>query len=99
MRVKYIGYFDFQDSTIPRNYVVSASNKIEYIVEALNQAGIDVELITASASIETNFKWHNAEIKERSPHFKERFFATLGGSQKIIRLQRTAWHKNSKSSN
>lgn len=92
MRVKYIGYFDFQDSTIPRNYVVSASNKIEYIVEALNQAGIDVELISASASIETNFKWHNAEIKERSPHFKVRFFATFGGSQKIIRLLRTAWH-------
>lgn len=92
MRVKYIGYFDFQDSTIPRNYVVSASNKIEYIVEALNQAGIDVELISASASIEPKFKWHKAEIKDRSPHFKVRLFATFGGSLKIIRLLRTAWH-------
>lgn len=91
-QVKYIGYFDFQDSAIPRNYVVSASNKIEYIVGALNQAGIDVELISVSASTEPNFKWHKAEIKERTPHFKVRFFATFGGSKKIIRSLRTVWH-------
>lgn len=92
MHVKYIGYFDFQDSTIPRNYVVSASNKIEYIAEALNQAGIDVELISVSASTESHFKWHKSEIKERTPHFEVRFFATFGGSHKIIRSLRTVWH-------
>ena len=57
-RIKYIGYFDFQDSDVPRNYVVSATNKMEYIVSALNEIGYDVELVSASGSVEPEFRFH-----------------------------------------
>lgn len=91
--IKYVGYFDFQDSEIPRFYSLAASNKMEYIAEAINNAGRDVELVSVSASAELRFKWQKAEVKARSPHFRVRFFSTFGGSGTILHILRTLWHK------
>lgn len=91
-RIKYIGYFDFQDSDVPRNYVVSATNKMEYIVSALNEIGYDVELVSASGSVEPEFRFHGAETKIRNPRFKVHFFASFGGRNKLLRIVRNIWH-------
>ena len=91
-RITYVGYFDFQDSKIPRNYVVSATNKMEYIVAALNEIGYDVELVSVSGSSEPEIRFHRAETKIRTPHFKARFFATFGGRNKVLRIIRNLWH-------
>lgn len=91
-RIKYIGYFDFQDSDVPRNYVVSATNKMEYIVSALNEIGYDVELVSASGSVEPEFRLHGAETKIRNPRFKVHFFASFGGRNKLLRIVRNIWH-------
>lgn len=91
-RIKYIGYFDFQDSDVSRNYVVSATNKMEYIVSALNEIGYDVELVSASGSAEPEFRFHGAETKIRNPRFKVHFFASFGGRNKLLRIVRNLWH-------
>lgn len=91
-RIKYVGYFDFQDSDVPRNYVVSATNKMEYIVSALNEIGYDVELISASGSVEPEFRFHSAETKIRNPRFKVHFFASFGSRNKLLRIVRNLWH-------
>lgn len=90
--IKYIGYFDFQDSNIPRNYVVAATNKMEYIAEAFNKTGYDIEMISVSASTESRFRFHRAETKRCNPRFSVKFFATFGGSGRLLRIVRTIWH-------
>ena len=54
--VKYIAYFDKQDSDVERNYVTSASNKIEYIAKAIASNNVDVEIISVSEVTENKFK-------------------------------------------
>ena len=49
--MKYLAYYDTPDNIAEnRNYVLAASNKVTYICSAINQAGIPVEIISASAS-------------------------------------------------
>lgn len=54
-RIKYICYYDKQDAKIKRNYVLAATNKLDYIFKALNAKGIGVDIVSCSGCIET--KW------------------------------------------
>lgn len=90
--IKYIGYFDVQNSDVSRKYVVSASNKMEYIAQAINHAGYDVEIVSTSASTESKFRWFSAEVKQQNSQLKVRYFATFGGSARILRALRIIWH-------
>lgn len=50
-KVRYIGYYDTADNRHQnRNFVLAASNKMTYVCSALNQAGWDVEIISASGT-------------------------------------------------
>ena len=56
--IKYISFYDFADSGIARNYSVAAANKMDYIIESLVRIGYDVEVVSASACIESGtFRW------------------------------------------
>lgn len=61
--VKYIAYFDKQDSDVERNYVTSASNKIEYIAKTIASNNVDVEIISVSEVTEHKFKVYPFEKK------------------------------------
>ena len=50
--VKYIAYFDKQDSDVERNYVTSASNKIEYIAKTIASNNVDFDIFSNASSIE-----------------------------------------------
>lgn len=45
-RIKYICYYDRTDSPIKRRYILSANNKIDYIIKAFNRLNISVDLIS-----------------------------------------------------
>ncbi len=54
-RIKYICYYDKQNAKIKRNYVLAATNKLDYIFSALNAIGIGVDIISCSGCVE--LKW------------------------------------------
>jgi len=54
-RIKYLCYYDKQDVKIRRNYVLAATNKLDYIFRALNEKGIGVDIVSCSGCAET--KW------------------------------------------
>ena len=50
-KLHYIGYYDMpENKTENRNYVLAATNKMTYICSALNRAGWDVEIVSASGT-------------------------------------------------
>lgn len=78
--IYYIGYFDFQDSGVQRKYVVSATNKMEYIAKAINSIGYDIEIVSLSLSNKSGFKYHKGETKSKNginAHFFPTFDAPI----------------------
>ena len=90
--IKYISFFDFQDSPVRRGYVTSATNKMESICEALNQAGYDVEIISASNVTEPKFKIYKGCTVLRNSHLKLKLFLSWGGNGKLLHQIRMIWH-------
>ena len=65
--IKYISFYDFADSGIARNYSVAAANKMDYIIESLVRIGYDVEVVSASACIESGtFRWYKSRVETAS---------------------------------
>ena len=64
--IKYISFFDTQDSVIKRNYVTSAANKLEYIAKAIASTGRQVEIVSMSQVQEKNFKIYPPEERQIS---------------------------------
>lgn len=90
--IKYISFYDFADSGIARNYSVAAANKMDYIIESLVRIGYDVEVVSASACIESGtFRWYKSRVEERQPHVKTRFFSSFRCRSKILVLLRLIW--------
>jgi hypothetical protein len=50
--IKYIGFYDFPDSKIKRVSNLAATNKMDYICEAIHESGINVHLISPSWTTE-----------------------------------------------
>lgn len=73
--IYYLGYFDFQDSKIQRKYVVSATNKMEYIAKAITSQGFQLEFISLSLSNKKGFAFHRGQVRE-SKGLKAHFFPT-----------------------
>ena len=48
--IKYLAYYAKQNVCQERKYVLAATNKIDYICEALNNIGYNVDIISASAT-------------------------------------------------
>ena len=90
--IKYISFYDFADSGIARNCSVAAANKMDYIIESLVRIGYDVEVVSASACIESGtFRWYKSRVEERQPHVKTRFFSSFRCRSKILVLLRLIW--------
>lgn len=54
--MKYIAYYDTQENKSEnRGYVLSATNKIEYICSVLNRIGEEVDVISASGTLGNEF--------------------------------------------
>lgn len=90
--IKYISYFDFQDSKIQRGYVTAATNKMESICKSLINAGYKVSIISVANVIEPKFRFYKGGTIHRNPDLSLRLFASWGGKLRIIRQVRMIWH-------
>lgn len=86
--IKYLGYFDFQDSKVPRNYPLACTNKMESIAEALIEAGYKVEIVSSAVGVNDKFFVASGETIKKSDSLSARFFPTIGGTNKIFRAVR-----------
>lgn len=83
--IKYIGFFDFQDSKVPRNFPLACTNKMESIAEALNEAGYSVEIVSTAVGVNDKFYFAKGDVIEKSDQLKARFFPTFGAPNIFIR--------------
>src|SRR5690606_14341456 len=62
--VKYIGFYDVPDSQVKRVSNLAATNKMDYICDAIIEAGFNVHLISPSwTSANGSFKWLAKETR------------------------------------
>lgn len=90
--IKYIAFFDKQDSVVERNYVTSASNKIEYIANSIVSNGKKVEIISVAAVTEGKFRLYPSEKKLISNGITLRLPFSWGGSNVILKKLKVLWH-------
>lgn len=90
--LKYISYFDFQDSSVQRGYVPAATNKIESICQILNECGYEVEIVSMSAVTESKFKLYSGQTVERRKGLKLKTFFSWGGKNKCLKRLKVVWH-------
>lgn len=90
--IKYISFFDTQDSEIRRNYVTSASNKLEYIAKTIADTGHSVEIISMSEVIEDQFQVYKGETKTLSNKISIKLPFSWGGNKGLLRKLKILWH-------
>ena len=90
--VKYIAYFDRQDSDVERNYVTSASNKIEYIAKTIASNNVDIKIISVSEVTEHKFKVYPFEKIQIADHVSLSLPLSWGGSNWILKKFKKVWH-------
>ena len=86
--IRYLGYFDFQDSNVQRNYPLACTNKMESIAESIIEAGYNVEIISTAVGVNDRFFIASGETIRKSDKLSARFFPTLGGKNRILRAIR-----------
>lgn len=89
--IKYISYFDLQDSDVKRNYVTSASNKIEYIARTISKMGRCVNIISVSEVVEDRFKIYLPEEKRITDNITVKFPLSWGGNGVCSRKIKIVW--------
>ena len=90
--IKYVCFYDFQDSNVSRCYTTSAVNKIDYILQSIEKTGFQIDLISTSFVNERSFKLYKSERKKISDHIRLLLPPSFGGSGKIISKLRVLWH-------
>ncbi|NLU30091.1 MAG: glycosyltransferase family 4 protein [Bacteroidales bacterium] len=67
--IKYIGFYDLHDTVYKRVSNLAATNKMDYICEAIIEAGYDVCLVSPSWAVtDGKFKWLRKNTKTPKPH-------------------------------
>lgn len=89
--IKYIAYFDTQDSDVKRNFVTSASNKLEYIAKSIASLGKKVEIISMSQVQEQEFRLYKAEKKQIAKGVSLKLFLSWGCTNGILKKIRILW--------
>lgn len=89
--IKYIAYFDTQDSDIKRNYVTSASNKLEYIAKSIASFEEQVEIISMSQVQDLKFKYYKSERKQVAKGVSLKLFSSWGCTNGILKKIRVLW--------
>lgn len=84
-QVFYLGYYDTEDNKAEnRNFVLAASNKMTYIVSALEKAGYSVDLVSVSQTL--NSHKYNGKIVSLGEHSRLILFKTLPWGNKLRRI-------------
>lgn len=84
--IKYIGFYDLQDSKVKRNISLAATNKMDYICDSLNSLGYNVHIVSPSYSTEKNTKFNKKEEKVISKNKLLTVFASFGSKNKFYLL-------------
>lgn len=82
--IKYIGYYDVPASEIKRNNSLSASNKMDYIINSLNKVGYNVNIISTAYSIEKNYSFYKKSVVKHNTNNKITFFYSLGSKNILM---------------
>jgi len=83
--IKYIGFYDSSSNTVEkRNFRLSATNKMDYIIKALNEIGYDVEIISPSWTIKNKF--YRGKALKIKDNVILRLFPTLPWYGKILKI-------------
>lgn len=84
--IKYIGFYDLPGSKTKRASNLAATNKMDYICDAIIEAGFDVHLVSPSWTTEDGkFKWIPQKTKELKAHKKITLCPNFVTSNKICR--------------
>ena len=90
--IKYIAYFDTQNSLVKRNYVTSATNKVEYIAKAIASLNYQVEILSVSEVIDDKIKIYPSEKKLIFDGVTLHLSPSFGGNTSILRKIKHLWH-------
>lgn len=91
-KIIYISFFDTQDSVVKRNYVTSASNKIEYIAKAIVSIGKEVDIVSVSQVQEKQFKIYFSEKKQIVEGISLKLPFSWGSNNKLLEYVKILWH-------
>lgn len=81
--IKYIAYYDTPDNAEQkRGYVLAATNKMDYICQALNRVGYRTEIISASGTTDAKHCYRGC-LKEINPMQTLKLFFTFPWGNKI----------------
>lgn len=85
--IKYIGFYDLPDSVPKRAFALAATNKMDYISDAINKAGFKVHLVSPSWFIDSSskVKFHSNSLKQLSENKKLTLVPSIGTSTKALR--------------
>ncbi len=83
--IKYIGFYDFPDGNGSRVSTLAATNKMDYIADAINQAGYDVHIVSLSWSSGNGAKptLQKGGTIQLHPHKKVTFCPTFSTRNRI----------------
>ncbi len=81
--MKYISYYDTKDNIKEnRKYALSATNKMDYIIKALNEIGEKIDIVSVSAT--SNNRFYRGRIYEKN-WGRLILFPTIPGGNPIFR--------------
>ena len=85
--IKYIGFYDSPDSHPRRVSALAATNKMDYICDAINRVGYTVHLISPSWFIDSSskVKFHSKSVKQLNENKILTLVASIGTSNKWTR--------------
>jgi len=85
--IKYIGFYDLSDSVPKRAFALAATNKMDYICDAINKAGYKVHLVSPSWFIDSSskVKFQSSSPKQLSENKKLTLVPSIGTSSKALR--------------
>jgi hypothetical protein len=81
--IKYIGFYDLQNSSVKRNISLAATNKMDYITDTLNKIGYKVHIISPAYSVENNIKFNKKENIKVSENKRITLFPSIGNKSKF----------------
>lgn len=87
--IRYVSFYTSPDTNDDRYKFLAASTKIDYIIKALLRENYDLEVISASYSVDKFLKSSN----NHSDGFNTHFFSSLDTSKKILRPLNMFWMK------
>ena len=92
LKIYYLGYYDVvSNAEENRNHVLAASNKMTYIVSALERAGFCVELISATQTL--NAQAYSAKTVPPGEKTRLHLFKTLPWGNKLCRVRSVLFSK------